>query len=119
MLLTCPHCTTRYQVEEANFPPAGRTVRCGKCRHSWHQPGFVAEFELQMLPRSITASKTQTLAANLPACEAIPHGPESLAAQFALRAQPVGRKPFGNAAPVAGWATVVAAILLVVLLIKH
>jgi len=39
MILTCPACDTRYQADEANFPPAGRKVRCAKCGHVWHQQG--------------------------------------------------------------------------------
>ena len=39
MILTCPSCDTRYSVDGAKFPAAGRTVRCAKCGHSWHQPG--------------------------------------------------------------------------------
>ena len=41
MILTCPACDTRYQADEANFPPAGRKVRCAKCGHLWHQQGPV------------------------------------------------------------------------------
>jgi predicted Zn finger-like uncharacterized protein len=37
MILTCPHCATRYQADAAKFPSAGRTVRCAKCSHVWHQ----------------------------------------------------------------------------------
>jgi predicted Zn finger-like uncharacterized protein len=43
MILTCPACATRYQVDEAKFPPAGRQVRCAKCGNVWHQPGPAAE----------------------------------------------------------------------------
>jgi predicted Zn finger-like uncharacterized protein len=37
MILTCPSCGTRYSVDGAKFPSQGRTVRCAKCGHSWHQ----------------------------------------------------------------------------------
>jgi len=39
MILTCPQCATRYQVDGAKFPAAGRSVRCAKCSHVWHQVG--------------------------------------------------------------------------------
>jgi predicted Zn finger-like uncharacterized protein len=39
MILTCPACATRYQADEAKFPPQGRKVRCAKCGHVWQQPG--------------------------------------------------------------------------------
>ena len=37
MIITCPHCETRYTTEAASFPAAGRRVRCSKCGHVWHQ----------------------------------------------------------------------------------
>ncbi|HUO98068.1 MAG TPA: DUF3426 domain-containing protein [Rhizomicrobium sp.] len=37
MILTCPACQTRYQIDAAKFPPQGRTVRCAKCGEVWHQ----------------------------------------------------------------------------------
>lgn len=37
MILTCPSCGTRYSVDGSKFPAAGRSVRCAKCGHSWHQ----------------------------------------------------------------------------------
>jgi predicted Zn finger-like uncharacterized protein len=37
MILTCPQCATRYQVDAAQFAGPGRKVRCAKCGHVWHQ----------------------------------------------------------------------------------
>jgi predicted Zn finger-like uncharacterized protein len=43
MILTCPSCATRYQADEAKFPPQGRQVRCAKCGQTWRQPGPLPE----------------------------------------------------------------------------
>src|SRR5258706_5749240 len=43
MILTCTSCDTRYSVDGSKFPAAGRTVRCAKCGHSWHQAGEAAQ----------------------------------------------------------------------------
>jgi predicted Zn finger-like uncharacterized protein len=39
VILACPACRTRYLVEEQELNrPAGRTVRCAICGHTWHRP---------------------------------------------------------------------------------
>ena len=48
MILTCPSCGTRYAIDAAKFPASGRTVRCAKCSHSWHQAGEAAETQAAM-----------------------------------------------------------------------
>lgn len=35
MPIVCPHCTTSYAVDPATFGPAGRTVRCARCKEVW------------------------------------------------------------------------------------
>jgi predicted Zn finger-like uncharacterized protein len=35
MLIVCPSCTTSYQVNGSSLGPAGRSVRCVRCRHVW------------------------------------------------------------------------------------
>ncbi len=35
MILTCPACGAKFNLDDALMPPSGRKVRCGKCAHVW------------------------------------------------------------------------------------
>ena len=37
MILTCPSCEARFNVDPDALLPNGRTVRCGKCAHTWKE----------------------------------------------------------------------------------
>lgn len=45
MILTCPDCATRYLLNTSVLQPHGRTVRCARCGHTWHQSVPDAEME--------------------------------------------------------------------------
>jgi predicted Zn finger-like uncharacterized protein len=39
VIVACPACRTRFLVDEQDLNrPAGRTVRCASCGHTWRQP---------------------------------------------------------------------------------
>jgi predicted Zn finger-like uncharacterized protein len=39
MLIVCPSCATSYMIDQAVVGPAGRTVRCARCKTTWHAGG--------------------------------------------------------------------------------
>jgi len=120
MILTCPACSTRYTVDAAKFPSAGRTVRCAKCAHSWHEPGPVPEAAPEPIPEAVPVAPA--FAASV-APTAISEADEIFAPATGTRAyappaqSPPVDKPRGQAlqtlAVVAGWLGLVAAVLVI------
>jgi len=37
MIVSCPSCATRYLIDPGALGGEGRTVRCAKCSHTWHE----------------------------------------------------------------------------------
>jgi predicted Zn finger-like uncharacterized protein len=118
MILTCSSCGTRYAVDGSKFPAAGRTVRCAKCGHSWHQ---AAETRVEepapepVMPQTGPAQDTQR----------VQDGPESLSSfqtgassSRAFAPQPAVAEPRPPIGPVlavfAGWAALIGVVLLIV-----
>ncbi len=64
MLIVCPTCATSYMIDPASLGPAGRTVRCVRCKATWFAGGqneqprmsafvndVIAEAEAKSAPR--------------------------------------------------------------------
>jgi len=51
MILTCPACSTRFAIDSNALGAGGRRVRCGSCRHVWHQAAPMIETEHDPLPK--------------------------------------------------------------------
>ena len=113
MILTCPSCDTRYSVDGSKFPPGGRTVRCAKCGHSWHQaPEVAAEPELPPEPPPVAQPQERAPepASNAPT--------ESFSSPTRTYAPPTAtaepRVPLASRlAVVAGWIGLIAVVLLI------
>jgi len=116
MILTCPQCATRYQADEAKFPPAGRTVRCAKCHCQWHQPGFAVE------PETVPGAAFQeNIAGASPTTAAWTRLPDDTQPQPQLRARDEGQSKPARPAQIMLAAGLVALIttLLVIALLAH
>ncbi len=48
MRIICPECNAGFNVPEIAIKEAGRKLRCGKCRHEWHQMPLTKQAELKM-----------------------------------------------------------------------
>jgi len=103
MILTCPACATRYQTDEAKFPPEGRQVRCAKCSHVWHQAAPAPE------------APPEPPAAMVPEPE--PTRPEPMQRAYASRPAPSPKQPRQPFLPmlavVLGWIGLIAVVLLI------
>ena len=113
MILTCPSCDTRYSVDGAKFPPQGRTVRCAKCSHSWHQaPETPLEPEPEIAPAPAPSPEAAAPAppSTAPVDDYIP----TRAYAPAPLEPPRPRGPMtSRLAVVAGWAVLIAMVLLI------
>ncbi len=108
MILTCTSCDTRYTVDGSKFPAAGRTVRCAKCGHSWHQSGEGPEPAPEP---SIPASEPEP---DIAVSEPVEASFSPARAFAPPAAPPEPRAPLGpKLAIVAGWAGLFVVVLLI------
>ncbi|MBM3516482.1 MAG: hypothetical protein FJX56_01095, partial [Alphaproteobacteria bacterium] len=38
MIVSCPNCETRFNIDPSVLLPNGRNLRCSRCRHVWLEP---------------------------------------------------------------------------------
>lgn len=79
MLVICPKCSTSYMLDPATVGPAGRTVRCARCRNTWFanapEPqdpveafvdGVIAEAEAEVAGHGHELQRAEALSTGLP-----------------------------------------------------
>ena len=47
MIITCPDCEKKFQIDPALVPEKGRDLQCGSCNHAWfYKPENESEAQL-------------------------------------------------------------------------
>ena len=77
MIIVCPSCSTRFAVNAAAFPAAGRKVKCARCAHVWHALPEAAETPAPARPAASAAASPA--AAPATATAAAPSAPHAAA----------------------------------------
>jgi predicted Zn finger-like uncharacterized protein len=79
MILTCPSCETRYDVNITALPAAGRTVRCAKCGNSWTE--YPPQEAAAAAPAPAAPAPAAPVAPAVPDVPEVPEIPEVRVAQ--------------------------------------
>jgi len=100
MIITCPSCSTRFLLDEADMRESGRKVRCARCSHVWHEqaPSQPAELPGSVPPPLVEAAAAETPPVPAPASEEASPSPASITPQLEARVDnsepaPKSKKP--------------------------
>ena len=72
MIISCPNCTARYEIDDEKFLPGGRSVRCSDCATSWFVPA--PQGIETLLPAARISSDTNNREANAAFARSEPQG---------------------------------------------
>jgi predicted Zn finger-like uncharacterized protein len=95
MLIICPSCATSYMVDPGSLGPAGRMVRCARCKTAWFAGGPQAQTEAAAFAEDVIAeAEGRPIAPRPPHAEAIVTAPPAASDDFAVDdATPASQSP--------------------------
>jgi len=65
MLIVCPSCATSYMIDPGSVGPAGRTVRCARCRATWFAGAPVEDKAVDAFVDGVIAEAEREVAGSL------------------------------------------------------
>ena len=72
MLIVCPSCATSYMIDPAAVAPAGRTVRCARCKTTWFAGGPKAAAEVSAFVDGVIAEAEAKSGGAPPSADGLP-----------------------------------------------
>jgi len=102
VIIACPSCEARFNLDPAKLLPAGRNVRCAKCGHRWRQmpEGYAAREAVPETPAEpdSTPPATAAEAAAPEEAETHPPSPPTTPAEMAQSLAQIAEQVTGQAA---------------------
>ena len=106
MRITCPSCTSHFEIPTALLGKKGRALKCASCGHSWYQTAQVESMDIASIMGEEYAAQAQAAAGAVqmrnaisPAAAAVGGAQRAQAAAGAQRAQVAPLGAGANAAP--------------------
>ncbi|MBY0428995.1 MAG: zinc-ribbon domain-containing protein [Alphaproteobacteria bacterium] len=99
MILSCPSCAAQFNINPQALGEAGRTVRCGKCKHQWHATAPLITLQADDLNGAKTSGVSKAAPASPPESAGIS---EKSVGQHAIAGstEPAAQEPPVKAPPV-------------------
>ena len=51
MIIGCPNCSRRFNIDETLIPKNGRILQCGSCNHKWHYEIPIETIDVNETPK--------------------------------------------------------------------
>ena len=62
MIISCPECNKRFNIDQSLIPDGGRLLQCSNCMHKWH---FIIKKKEEIIEKTIKTKKVITEDKNL------------------------------------------------------
>ena len=61
MIITCPSCQKKFELDDNLLPENGRTLQCGSCNYKWF---FKKEDEIKVLEKQLESNENENIDSN-------------------------------------------------------
>ena len=69
MIITCPNCNKKFNIDHSLIPESGRLLQCSNCLHKWHYITNKTQYtpkEKFQLTKEISQNKSEEININPP-----------------------------------------------------
>ena len=61
MIITCPSCQKKFELDDNLLPENGRTLQCGSCNYKWF---FKKKDEIKVIEKQLVSNENEKIDSN-------------------------------------------------------